>query len=227
MFLYMDEAGDFGINKGNRYYVVSIVLIKNSSQAEKVITKAKNEIKNEHRLNINCEVKFNKLSNACRHTFMKRIKAESLPFFVAYIDTHNIKEKEMNEVLEKVKLKHSTDLRGKMHYLFLLVVLQELFEKIKDKNITIIGDDGLPNFVKEQTGKVTKELAKKFKKKIKVRFKRSKAYDGIQIADLIAGAYFKNLKGVGDFYAHIKNPLLEMPVNVHKNAMSITHYKKK
>jgi hypothetical protein len=183
IFIYLDESGDLGFNKGSsKHFVISFLVM---SQKTNLLLKRKFiEVKRKYNISKGIEIKGNKSSYRLRMDILKEIC--SLPIDIYSITT---KKQGINETLRK-------DTNIFYNYMVNLIVVPYL-EKTKANNICLIAD--------KRISKVSKGIRfgdylkyKIFYEKnlyhlqLNIEYLDSITSYGLQAVDFVANSIFKN-----------------------------------
>ena len=193
--IYIDEIGDLG-SKGSKFYILGAVRFKTYQDYVSWRNIAQTTIKKNLQLKNLEEIKSGKMSPQLRQEVFRKVQKHKIQFDVwLYIIDTNHKEYRKKYIKNNKKGKKDT---------FRNNVINELIQKsiipsIKSQNVFVFVDGEQPVRVQFENAKVS--------------FVDSKAYYGIQFADLIAGAVMGKVEYYGDdFYI----PLYEKYVKDHQ-----------
>jgi hypothetical protein len=190
-FLFADESGTITFAKGTQYFVYVGILVKSRKDCAKILEKLKSNYKKQFgRKFTKKEIKSSRLDKNELRYFIKGLDELDYEIFYAYVDTFD-KKKEFN-----------LDPDGSSKRLQLLELVITNTYSFSGGVGKILIDKGVSQLLRLS---LRKRLSEKFKDVPLIEEAASHKVAGIQIADLIAGAINKNLKGNNSYYILIED----------------------
>ncbi len=191
LFLFADESGDITFGKGTKYFVYVGILTPSKKDCEKVLEKLKLNYEKEFGKKFTKkELKSCDLDKPGMLYFIKGLRELDYEIFYSYVDTHDAKKA------------FNLNPDGSAKRLILLeLIIANVFSTSKSIGKIII-DKGVSQKLRMS---LRERLSEKFKNLPLIEEKASHKVAGIQIADLIAGAINKYLKGDGIYYSQLED----------------------
>ncbi|MFH0927663.1 MAG: DUF3800 domain-containing protein [Candidatus Micrarchaeota archaeon] len=179
MFVFVDESGQTNIKAGQKYLVLSFCICSNKEFANNLVYEIRDSCKKQGKPVVNKkELKYHELSRFQQEIAIGLINKKYRNFYVAYVD------------LGKADTKFTTGKsEERIQKLMLLSVAFNFAEKIEKKQkVVVFVDKKLTKESLLDIRHMVQDL-KKSKKNVVVEEKNSHALCGLQLADLIAGAF--------------------------------------
>lgn len=191
LFLFADESGDITFGKGTKYFVYVGILTPSKKDCETVLGKLKTNYEKEFGKKFTKkELKSCDLDKSQMLYFIKGLRELDYEIFYAYVDTHDAKK----------AFNHNPDGSDKRLTLLELVITNVCSTSKSIGKIVI--DKGVSQKLRVS---LRERLSDKFKDIPLIEAQASHKVAGIQIADLIAGAINKYLKGDGVYYSQLED----------------------
>jgi hypothetical protein len=189
MFIFIDESGITDVKSEQKYLVVAFALMRNRAFADELIFEIKDKCKKKGK-QIKYEVKYHSLEPLQKEVAIDCINSRYRNFYICFID------------LEK---SHKSMITGKHEHKIQTIMVHNLLSSINsrdlknDKELKIIMDKKLSGKYQDS---IKYELRKHFgsKKGLSVKTASSSKERGIQIADIIAGAFRAKLMKKSDLF---------------------------
>ena len=178
MFIFIDESGLTDITTEQKFLVVAFVLMRNRAFADELVFGIKDKCKEIGKPIKRKEIKYRVLDPEQKEIAVKTINSKYHNFYVCFVN------------LEK---SHKSMITGKYEHKIQTIMVHNLLSSIDHRDLNgdelkIIMDKKLST---EFQNAITHELRKHFgsKKGITVKTETSTKERGIQVADIIAGAF--------------------------------------
>lgn len=190
LFIFVDESGLTNVETKQHYLVVAFALMHNRDFPDKLIFQIKDECKKKGRPVKSREVKYHDLSPFQREIAVRILNSNYRNFYIAFVD------------LEK---SHRAMVTGSNEFKIQTKIICELLCGIDQKKlnpygeIRVIMDKKLLKEFQEQIEKILQAHIGT-KKGITVDTSSSARERGIQVADLIAGAFRAKLMKKSDLF---------------------------
>lgn len=190
MFIFIDESGVTDLKSTQKYIVVAFALMKNRAFSEEVIFEIKDKCNKKGKPINKKEVKFHDLTPLQKEVAIQVINSRYRKFYICFIDL----EKSHKPM---VTGEHEAFIQKTMiHHLLVSLDKEELkkYEKISiimDKKLSIKFQESIRHELQEHLGT---------KKGISVQTANSGSERGVQIADIIAGAFRAKLMKKSDLF---------------------------
>jgi hypothetical protein len=176
---FLDESGDLGLN-GSDYFILTVIIIKNRNEyilLKKLFKKIK-KYKFKKELKIHNEIKSNKVSDNLKKYLLKNLSDFNLNIY--------------SIIFDKTKLKNISILKSNKYFEVYLMIMNNLFNKIKlEKPFDLIIDRFISRNLEN---KFNIEFYKNQEVNCKIHHSDSENWVGIQTADIIAGACLKKVR---------------------------------
>jgi hypothetical protein len=187
VFIFIDESGTTDAKSKQRFLVVAFALMRNKAFADELIFKIKDKCNNKGKPIKKKEVRYHDLDSFQKEIAVQTINSKYRNFYICFIDL----EKSHRSMITG---KHENKIQTKMIHSILSSI-----EGLKNEDIRIIMDKKLSN---EFQSSIKLELSKHFgsKKGIIVKTSNSSKERGIQVADIIAGAFRAKLMKKSDLF---------------------------
>lgn len=190
MFIFIDESGITDVKTKQKYLVVAFALMRNRAFADELIFEIKDKCKAKGKPVKKKEIKYRALEPFQKEVAVQLINSRYRNFYICFID------------LEK---SHKSMMSGKHEHRIQTIMVHNLLSTIDDRNlkndekIKIIMDKKLS---KKFQDSIIHELRKHFgsKKGISLKTATSSKERGIQVADIIAGAFRAKLMKKSDLF---------------------------
>lgn len=190
MFIFIDESGITNLKSNQKYLVVSFAIMKNKAFAEEIIFEIKDKCKSKGKPIKKKEVRFHDLEPLQKEIAVQVINSKYRKFYICFVDLEKT-DKSM------VTGTHEHEIQTKMiHNVLLSFDKNELRKK---RALNIIMDKKLSKKYQES---IKAELQRHFgtKKGICVKALKSSSSRGIQLADVLAGAFRAKLMKKSDLF---------------------------
>ena len=190
-FIYLDESGDLGFNKGSSKYFV-IFFIAMNVKTNLILKRKIKKIKKKHKIGKDVEIKGNKSNHSLRTDVLNEIC--SLPIEIYSITT---KKQGINKSLRK-------DTNIFYNYMVNLILVPYI-EQSKISNLCLIADLRINKVSKGMRfGDYLKYKLffenKLYKIKLDIKYLDSFSSYGLQAVDFIANSIFKSYEQANDRY---------------------------
>jgi hypothetical protein len=183
LFIYLDESGDLGFNKGSsKYFVISLIAM--NPETNLLLKRKIIKVKKKYNIGKNIEIKGNKSSYSLRMAILKEIC--SLPINIYSITT---KKYGINKALRK-------DTNIFYNYMVNLILVP-FIEKTKHNNICLIADNRINKVSKGMRFGDYLKYKLFFEKslyhiKLKIDYYDSMTSYGLQAVDFVSNSIFKS-----------------------------------
>jgi len=175
----LDESGDLGL-KGSNYFVITLILLNHQDclKLEKIIKKVNQKFDKKLK-NIN-EIKATKIHDKIKFQILKEISSLKLNSYSIIFN-----KREINN-LNWIKYKNKNEIY--------INIASNLVLKANIQNVVSMKFDRfVPHYYRDSfKEKILKNL--KYNESSKLSFVDSKAYKGIQVADIISWCVFQNFE---------------------------------
>jgi hypothetical protein len=190
MFIFIDESGVSDLKSSQKYLIVAFALMGNRAFADELIFEIKDKCKKKGKEIHSKEVKFHDLSPLQREIAVQTINSKYKNFYICFLDLEKCYK-------PMVTGQYEFQIQKSMIHNLLVSINREKVEQYA--NLRIIMDKKLS---KEFQDSIRHELQKHFgtKKGIEVRTENSGKERGIQVADIIAGAFRSKLLKRSDLF---------------------------
>ena len=178
MFVFIDESGMTRADAGQKFLVIAYCVCRNKKFAWDLINAIRDECKAKGKPILNKEIKYHDISRFQQEIAIKKINKTYKNFYLAFMDVEAA-DKKFTTGKDEDKIQKS----------MLELVARKFERKIREKNdVTIFVDEKLkPESIKEIHGLLC--ALKETKKGVRVEARSSKTLLGLQLADLVAGAF--------------------------------------
>lgn len=190
MLIFIDESGLTDIRTEQRYLVVAFALMKNRAFADELIFDIKDRCKAKGKPVKKREIKYHALEPFQKEVAVRCINSKYRNFYVCFIDLNRCHK-------SMISGKHEHRIQTMLvHNLLSSIDKRDLIDK---KDLKIIMDKKLSG---KYLGSIKQELRKHFgsKKGIFIKTATSSKERGIQVADIIAGAFRAKLMKKSDLF---------------------------
>ncbi len=190
MFIFIDESGVSDLKSNQRYLIVSFALMGNRAFADQLIFEIKDKCKKKGKEIHSKEVKFHDLSPLQREIAVQTINSKYKHFYICFIDLEKCYK-------PMVTGQYEFQIQKSMIHNLLVSINKENIDKYN--RLRILMDKKLS---KEFQDSIRHELQEHFgtKKGIEVNTANSGKERGIQVADIIAGAFRAKLLKKSDLF---------------------------
>ncbi len=191
LFIYLDESGDLGFNKGSsKYFVISLITM--NPETNLLLKRKIIKVKKIYNIGKNIEIKGNKSSYSLRMNILKEIC--SLPIDIYSITT---KKYGINKALRK-------DTNIFYNYMVNLILVP-FIEKTKHNNICLIADNRINKVSKGMRFGDYLKYKLFFEKslyniKLKIDYYDSMTSYGLQAVDFVSNSIFKSYEQGNKIY---------------------------
>ncbi|MFH1095224.1 MAG: DUF3800 domain-containing protein [Candidatus Micrarchaeota archaeon] len=179
MFVFVDESGSTNINARQKYLVLSFCVCNNKQFAEDLIRRIRKNCEAQGKqIRDPKEIKYHDISRFQQEIAIKLINKEYHKFYLAYVD---VEKADASLTTGKNEERIQTQM--------LLSIAGNFADKIEKKEeVIVIIDEKLS---KESLDSVRRfvQVLRKSKKNLRVEERKSQTISGLQLADLIAGAF--------------------------------------
>jgi len=190
MFIFIDESGSTDRKNDQKFLVVAFVLSKNRQFAEDLILEIRDKCEAKGKPITQRELKYHDLAPFQREIAVRAINARYRNFFVCFFDVDRA-----NQSLVTGKYEQHIQARSIHHVLSKL----DRNELLHQESIKVVMDSKLSeDFRKAIESEFKKHLGTK--KGVTVETVSSSRQRGIQLADLIAGAFRAKLMKKSDLF---------------------------
>jgi len=190
LFIFIDESGLTSVKSGQRYLIVVSALMRNRAFAEELISEIRSECKRKGKPIENKELKFHKLLPLQKEIAIRVLNSHYKNFYICFIDLARV---------------HSSIASGAYEFQIQTTMIKNLLfnldkdylrkfdaiNVIMDKKLSSVFQNFLKNAFQSYIGT---------KKGVLVKTSSSARERGIQIADLIAGAFRAKLMRKSDLF---------------------------
>jgi hypothetical protein len=190
MFIFIDESGSTDIRSSQRYLIVAFAFMNNRDFAERLIFEIKDQCKAKGKPIRSKEVRYHDLEPLQKEIAVQILNSKYRDFYICFLD------------LEKIPSHFAT---GEFEHLIQKDIINSLLVSLdsdalkKYEKINIIMDKKLnKNFQESIRAELQKHLHSK--KGIYVETASSSSERGIQVADVIAGAFRAKLLKKSDLF---------------------------
>lgn len=190
MFIFIDESGLTDVKSKQRYLVVAFAIMKNRAFAEELIFDIKDKCRVKGKPVKKKEIHFHDLEPLQKEVAVQTLNSRYRNFYICFVDLEKTHA-------SMVTGSHEQEIQTKMIH----SVLQSLDsnELRRQEKIEVIMDNKLSDqFQKSIEHELQTHVGTK--KGIKVRPKNSGKERGIQVADIIAGAFRAKLMKKSDLF---------------------------
>lgn len=179
MYIFVDESGSTDKKNKQEFLVVAFALSNNRAFVEELIFSIKDKCKSKGKPILRKEVKWHELTQFQKEIAIKEVNTRYRNFYVCFFDVNSAKE-------ELVTGAHEHQIQ--MISIYKVISKFNKDEIRKEKYIKIIMDDKLES---PRQNEIKERLKRYFEmnKGITVETKHSSKERGIQLADIIAGAF--------------------------------------
>jgi len=190
-FIYLDESGDLGFNKGSsKYFVISFITM--NAKTNLILKRKIKKVKKKHKIGKDIEIKGNKSNHSLRTDVLKEIY--SLPIEIYSI---TVKKQGINKALRK-------DTNIFYNYMVNLILVPYI-EQSKISNLCLIADLRINKVSKGMRfGDYLKYKLffenNLYKIKLDIQYLDSLTSYGLQAVDFVANSIFKNYEQTNDIY---------------------------
>ncbi len=190
MFIFIDESGSTDLHSKQRFLVVAFAIMKNRDFSEQLIFEIKDKCKQKGKPIVKKEVKYHNLDSFQREIAVQILNSRYKKFYVCFFDVEKAPPSFVTGKSETIIQKEM------IHNLLISLDRSELNEFAE---IKIIMDKKLSKSFQDA---IRDELQKHLnhKKGIFVESSGSSRERGIQVADLIAGAFRAKLMKKSDLF---------------------------
>ena len=191
IFIYLDESGDLGFNKGSsKYFVISFIAM--DTKTNLILKRKIKKVKKRHKIGKDVEIKANKSNHSLRVDVLKEIC--SLPIEIYSITT---KKQGINKSLRK-------DTNIFYNYMVNLILVPYI-EESKISNLCLIADSRINKVSKGMRfGDYLKYKVffenNLYKIKLDIKYLDSLTSYGLQAVDFITNSIFKSYEQANDRY---------------------------
>jgi len=191
IFIYLDESGDLGFNKGSsKYFVISFIAM--DTKTNLILKRKIKKAKKRHKIGKDVEIKANKSNHSLRVDVLKEIC--SLPIEIYSITT---KKQGINKSLRK-------DTNIFYNYMVNLILVPYI-EESKISNLCLIADSRINKVSKGMRfGDYLKYKVffenNLYKIKLDIKYLDSLTSYGLQVVDFITNSIFKSYEQANDRY---------------------------
>lgn len=200
-FIYLDESGDLGFNKGSsKYFVISFIAM--DAKTNLILKRKIKKVKKKHKIGKDVEIKGNKSNHSLRTDVLKEIC--SLPIEIYSITT---KKQGINKSLRK-------DTNIFYNYMVNLILVPYI-EQSKISNLCLIADLRINKVSKGMRfGDYLKYKLffenSLYKIKLDIKYLDSLTSYGLQAVDFIANSIFKSYEQSNDrYYKALRGKIVE------------------
>lgn len=184
MFVFIDESGLTKAEAGQKFLVIACCVCNNKKFAEDLINGIRDECKAKGKAVLSKEIKYHDISRFQQEIAIKRINKNYKNFYLAFMDIDSA-DKKLTSGKDEDRIQKN-----------MLELIATKFEsKLREKDSVVVFVD--EKLKKESIAEIHGLLCaiRGSKKGLRVEARSSKTMHGLQLADLIAGAYrFKLLK---------------------------------
>ncbi|PKP60051.1 hypothetical protein CVT91_05665 [Candidatus Atribacteria bacterium HGW-Atribacteria-1] len=190
-FIYLDESGDLGFNKGSsNYFVISFIAM--NAKTNLILKRKIKKVKKKHKIGKDVEIKGNKSNHSLRTDILRAIC--SLPIEIYSITT---KKQGINKSLRK-------DTNIFYNYMVNLILVPYI-EQSKISNLCLMADSRINKVSKGMRfGDYLKYKIffenSLYKIKLDIKYLDSLTSYGLQAVDFIANSIFKSYEQGNDRY---------------------------
>ena len=190
MFIFIDESGLTDAKSNQKYLVVAFALMNNRAFADELIFTIKDRCQKKGKPINRHEIKYHDLEPLQKEIAVQSINSRYRNFYVCFVDLEKSHKKMVDGAHE-----HQIQ-RDMVHKVLLSLDRTELS---KQENVKVIMDKKLsPEFQKSIKDALQIHLGKK--KGVSVETANSSKERGIQVADIIAGAFRAKLMKKSDLF---------------------------
>ncbi len=190
MYIFVDESGTTDEKNKQKFLVIAFALSSNRDFPEKLILKIKDQCKIKGKPIHRKELKYHELTPFQKEIAVKQINSSYRNFYICFFDVDRA-ERQMvtGKYEEEIQMQSIDNVLSKLDKSDM--EKQEIIRIVMDKKLTTGAQHSIEDRFKRHLGK---------NKGISVRTLNSSKERGIQLADLIAGAYRAKLMKKSDLF---------------------------
>jgi len=191
-YVFIDESGVTASEAKQKYFILSMAISKNKGFIDDLIFSIRDECIRKGKPIVNHkEIKYHDISRFQKEIVVQRINLKYKNFYIAFTD---------------IESSHKSISEGKQENLVQSMIISAMLGDLfstevfkKDDTVRIIMDEKLPieyqRIIRDFVAKIRKS-----KKGISVEAKSSRRERGIQLADILAGAFREKLTKKSDLF---------------------------